>query len=198
MALLPPPETRQFNRDAQGLVKFNAPQARALKFFIYQNLCRFGLQGHITEWDVFIEAYLRGVQYTRRGRSIRHSSAWLRKTAYNIIREWQRDQAKYCDTALDDLLEKGIVGYHENLPSEDKDRYCYRVETETEKVRRAFSNLDDCDRSLLHWKIIETLSWQSIHERLMAQGQPAVPLPTLRKRGQRALERLRRNYHQQQ
>jgi len=197
MALFPPPETRQFNREAQGLIRFNAPQARALKIFIHQTLCQFGLQGHITEWDVLIEAYLRGVQYTRRGRYILHSNAWLRKTAHNIIREWQRDRAKYCDTALDDLLEKGIVGYHEDLPSEDRGRDFCRVETETEKVKRAFSNLDDGDRSLLHWKIIETLSWQSIHDRLLALGQPAVPLPTLRKRGQRALERLRRNYHQQ-
>ena len=36
------------------------------------------------------------------------------------------------------------------------------------------------------------------HDQLVAAGHPSTPLATLRKRGQRALERLRREYHQQE
>ena len=193
------PETRQFNRDAQLLLQDNTPQARTLLSFIYYTLRNFGLEGYITETDVFVEAYLRGMNFTlTRGERIFQSRAWLRKTAYNIIREWQRERSRYCDVAFDELMEQGVLGYHEEDFAKEFKRDSVTVEAEVQKVVRAFQGLDSSDRTLIRWKFIETLSWQSIQARLADQGEPAASLPALRKRGQRALERLRRNYHQQQ
>lgn len=198
MASTPPPETRQFNHDVQYLLQPQNPYARALLAFIRRTIRQFRLESYITEIDVFVEAYLRGVNYTRStGERILQSRAWLRKTAYNIIREWQRDQAKYCDAAFDELLEQGTVGYHQDPAQELAGQEGEWIQEEIKRVIEAFRALDEDDRTLIQWKIIENLSWQTIHDRLLAQGEPPVSLATLRKRGQRALERLRQKYHQQ-
>ncbi len=195
MASTPHPETRQFNHDVQFLLQPQNPDARSLLAFIHRTIRQFGLEGYITEVDVFVEAYLRGVNYTRStGRQIFQSRAWLRKTAYHIIREWQRDRAKYCDVAFDELLEQGTVGYHEDFPPGEAGDW---IEENIQRVIEAFQRLDGRDRILIQWKIIENLSWKTIHDRLVAQGEADVSLAALRKRGQRALERLRQNYHQQ-
>jgi DNA-directed RNA polymerase specialized sigma24 family protein len=197
MASNPPPETCQFNRDVQFLLKPNNPHARSLLAFIHRTLRQFGLESYITEVDVFVEAYLRGVNYTRQsGERILQSRAWLRKTAYNIIREWQRDRARYCNAAFDELLEQGVAGHHEDRPAGDLERDSVWVEDEIRSVLQAFKGLEECDRALIQWKVLENLPWQTIQDRLVAQGEERVSLPALRKRGQRALERLRQNYHQ--
>jgi DNA-directed RNA polymerase specialized sigma24 family protein len=198
MAVNFPPETRQFNHDAQRLLQPDAPYARSLRVFIYQTLRQFSLEGYFTELDVFTEAYLRGIQYTCQGEQISWSHAWLRRTAYNIVREWKRDRVRYCSAAFDDLLEQGVVGYHEDKPSAAMRRDSFWIDAEVQKVLRAFQALEECDRTLIRWKIIEALSWQTIQQRLVAEGHPATSLATLRKRGQRALERLRQQYHQQE
>jgi DNA-directed RNA polymerase specialized sigma24 family protein len=193
-----PPETRQFNYDAQLLLKPDTPYARSLQSYIYQKLRQFSLEGYFTELDVFAEAYLRGIQYTHRGKPIFHSHAWLRRTAYNIIREWKRDRSRYCNAAFDELLAQGAVGYCEDLPSGAMLQDSLWIGTEIQRVMLAFQSLDESDRMLLYWNIVEALPWQTIHDQLVAAGNPSTPLATLRKRGQRALERLRREYHQQE
>lgn len=197
MVSITPPETRQFNHDVQFLLKPNNPHARSLLAFIHRTIRQFGLESYITEVDVFVEAYLRGVKHTRdRGECILQSRAWLRSTAYNIIREWKRDRLKYCTAAFDELLEQGAVGHHSAFCPEDREPDGPWVEADLQTVIQAFRGLEECDRTLIHWKVIENLSWQTIQDRLLAQGEAPVSLPALRKRGQRALERLRQNYHQ--
>jgi DNA-directed RNA polymerase specialized sigma24 family protein len=197
MAPTPLPATRQFNLDVQFLLTPNNPHARSLLAFIYRTIRQFGLQGYITEVDVFVEAYLRGVNYTNNsGERILQSRAWLRKTAYNIIREWKRDRSRYSPAAFDELLEQGAVGYHEDPPLGVATADIPWAEAEIQDVVRAFQGLEDADRRLIQWKVIENLSWQAIQARLVAQGEDAVSLAALRKRGQRALERLRQHYHQ--
>jgi DNA-directed RNA polymerase specialized sigma24 family protein len=193
-----PPEVHQFNCDAQLLLQPDTPYARSLQAFIYQKLRQYSLEGYFTELDVFAEAYLRGIRYTHQGKPIFRSHAWLKRTAYNIIREWKRDRSRYCDAALDDLLDQGAVSHHDDFPTEAMPRDEIWIGTEMQRVMHAFSALDEGDRILIYWNIVEALPWQTIHDHLVADGNPSTPLPTLRKRGQRALERLRREYHQQE
>lgn len=194
-----PPETRQFNRDVQHLLQMNTPRGRSLRGFIHQSLRQFGLAGYCCEFDVLTEAYLRGVRYTLRGNQIVQSHAWLRSTAYNIIREWKRERARYCAVAFEELLDQGVGAYYDDSGPWDMGWQwdMFWAEAEIQRVVQAFHALDEGDRTLLHWKVVEMLSWQLIHARLAAQGE-RVSLPTLRKRGQRALERLRQKYHQQE
>jgi DNA-directed RNA polymerase specialized sigma24 family protein len=184
-------ETEQFNRDVQFLLKPKNPNARSLLAFIHRTIRQFGLQVYITEIDIFVEAYLRGVKYTQEHQTeIRQPKAWMRRTAYNIIRECKRDRQRYSALAFDELMDQGPPGQSapEEVDSAD-------IADSISAVLEALERLSPGDRSLIQWQIVEGLSWQEVQSRLVAEGEDFVPLATLRKRGQRALERLRRAYH---
>ncbi|MGF1516581.1 MAG: RNA polymerase sigma factor [Nodosilinea sp.] len=187
-----PAETQQFNRDVQFLLKPNNPHARSLLAFIKRTIRQFELQGYITEIDIFVEAYLRGVRYTQqRQEQIHQPKAWMRRTAYNIIRECKRDRLQYSALAFDELMEQG-QGADAIALSAVNDA---AITDAINSVLQAFEALSVGDRNLIQWKVIDGLSWQEVQTRLVAEGEDRSSQATLRKRGQRALERLRRAYH---
>ncbi|WOD38204.1 sigma factor-like helix-turn-helix DNA-binding protein [Nodosilinea sp. E11] len=189
----PPSETQQFNRDVQFLLKPNNPHARSLLAFIQRTIRQFGLQAYITEIDIFVEAYLRGVKYTQQHQAeIHQPKAWMRSTAYNIIRECKRDRLHYSALAFDELMDQGQLAGDTPLPAAVDDQ---AISNAISAVLQALAALSPGDRALIQWKVVEGLSWQEVQTRFVAQGEDRVSQATLRKRGQRALERLRRAYH---
>lgn len=187
----PPPETQNFNRDVQLLLKPNNPHARSLLAFIKRTIHQFGLQAHITEIDIFVEAYLRGVRYTQHNQEhIRQPKAWMRRTAYNIIRECKRDRQRYSAAAFDELMEQGATT-EAGPAAVDEAAIAQAIAS----VLQALEALSPGDRNLIQWKVVEGLTWPQVQARLVAAGEERVSLGTLRKRGQRALERLRHAYH---
>lgn len=189
----PSSETQEFNRDVQFLLKPNNPHARSLLAFIKRTIHQFGLQAHITEIDIFAEAYLRGVNYTQQNQEhIRQPKAWIRRTAYNIIRECKRDRLRYSAVAFDELMEQ---------PSEEASGTSLgaiddgAIANSINAVQQALNSLSPGDRNLIQWKVVEGLTWQQVQARCVTEGEDRVSQSTLRKRGQRALERLRRAYH---
>jgi DNA-directed RNA polymerase specialized sigma24 family protein len=188
------PETRQFNLEIQLLLKPHNPHARSLLAFIYRTIRQFRLEQHVTEIDIFIEAYLRGVRYTQQqGRTIHQPKAWIRKTAYNIIRECKREHQRYCSVAFDEMLEHSLAGHPPEAVDDGwKDRFADNIQA----VLSAFQSLSAADQQLIQWRVVEGRSWETIRELLIGQGEPQLSGAALRKRGQRALERLRHAYHQ--
>lgn len=186
----PPSETQQFNQDVQLLLKPNNPHARSLLAFIKRTIQQFGLQAHITEIDIFVEAYLRGVRYTQQNQEhIRQPKAWMRRTAYNIIRECKRDRQRYLAVAFDELMEQEAAS---GGPATVDDEM---IANAIALVLQALAALSSGDRHLIQWKVVEGLTWPQVQTKLVAAGEEWASLATLRKRGQRALERLRQAYH---
>lgn len=186
----PPSETQQFNHDVQLLLKPNNPHARSLLAFIKRTIQQFGLQAHITEIDIFVEAYLRGVRYTQQNHEhIRQPKAWMRRTAYNIIRECKRDRQRYLAVAFDELMEQEAAA---SDPATVDDEMIVNA---IASVLQALADLSPGDRNLIQWKVVEGLTWPQVQTKLVATGEEWASLATLRKRGQRALERLRHAYH---
>ncbi|MGB3308652.1 MAG: sigma-70 family RNA polymerase sigma factor [Nodosilinea sp.] len=189
----PPLETQQFNRDVQFLLKPNNPHARSLLAFIKRTIHQFGLQVYITEIDIFVEAYLRGVRYTQQNQEhIHQPKAWMRRTAYNIIRECKRDRLRYSAVAFDELMHQGPAEADGTAPEAISDE---AIGNAVNAVLQALEALSPSDRNLIQWKVVEGLTWTQVQARLVAEGEDRVSQATLRKRGQRALERLRRAYH---
>ncbi|MBD1917625.1 MULTISPECIES: sigma-70 family RNA polymerase sigma factor [Cyanophyceae] len=186
----PPSETQQFNHDVQLLLKPNNPHARSLLAFIKRTIQQFGLQAHITEIDIFVEAYLRGVRYTQQNQEhIRQPKAWMRRTAYNIIRECKRDRQRYLAVAFDELMEQEAAGGGPTAVDDET------IANAIASVLQALAALSPGDRNLIQWKVVEGLTWPQVQAKLVAAGEEWASLATLRKRGQRALERLRHAYH---
>ena len=206
--------TEQFNYDVQFLLKPKNPHARSLLAFIQRTIREFGLQAYVTEVDIFVEAYLRGVKYTQQHQEeIHQPKAWMRRTAYNIIREIARDRQQYSSIAFDEsmqempatdrflnsildegaeLIEQMSVGDDSWPLTEEKDNLSAALEA----VQTALETLSLEDRRLIQWQLIEGLTWQEVQDRILAEEEgDLISLAALQKRGQRALRRLRRAYH---
>jgi DNA-directed RNA polymerase specialized sigma24 family protein len=190
----PTPETRQFNQAVQGLLKTQNPQARPLLSFIRRNLYQFGLQDYFTAEDIFIEAYLRGVAYTHQQRlPIKHPRAWMKSTAYNVIRERKRERLRFAPLELDESMAYPCFFAD---PTESTADFSPGLDKRLTLVGvvQALQQLNPGDRNLIQWRYVEELSWQAIQERMAAHGQGDIKQATLRKRGQRAMERFRQLY----
>jgi DNA-directed RNA polymerase specialized sigma24 family protein len=129
------------------------------------------------------EAYIRGCQLIDRGETIRNSSAWLRQTAYNIIREWSRYERKTIP------LEEHLL---ENLQGAVAAEV---IEDDLSTLRLALQMLSAKDQQLLNLKIGEGFSWKQIQEAWQLQGYGNLTEASLRKRKERALIKLRKKFH---
>ena len=99
-----PLELRQFNTEICCLLQEQSPHGRSLFLFIERSLRGFHLEGTHTGIEVFNEAYIRGVTFTLKGNTIRNPKAWIRKTAFNVIRELSRE-AQQCQPKDSDYIE---------------------------------------------------------------------------------------------
>ncbi|MBD1916680.1 MULTISPECIES: tetratricopeptide repeat protein [Cyanophyceae] len=182
---------QDFNRDVQLLLKPNNPHARSLLAFIKRTIHQFGLQAYVTEIDIFVEAYLRGIRYTQQSpEGIRQPKAWMRRTAYNIIREFKRDRLRYSKASFNETMsDDHPISEAPEIPATDD-----TLSTAINSVLQALDTLSPSDRDLIQWKVVEGLTWNEVQARLVDKGEDRVSQATLRKRGKRALERLRRAY----
>jgi len=181
----PPPGSPNFlafNKEIALLLKPKNPQAKSLLAFIRRTLRQYQLDKTETETDIFIEAYLRGIEQMLDSpeKTIRKPKAWIRATIHNIIREKARARRK-------------ILQLTEDIPSEQEESVDFsRIEYCLNAVAQAYQNLEHDDRKLIELRFLQGLSWKGVHEKL---GERYLDMSTLRKRGQRVLNKLRKEYH---
>ncbi|MBD2031171.1 sigma-70 family RNA polymerase sigma factor, partial [Phormidium sp. FACHB-322] len=131
-----------------------------------------------------------GVRYTQQNQEhIRQPKAWMRRTAYNIIRECKRDRQRYSAVAFNELMEQAPL--RETSSAEVDDRV---IAQSIASVLQAFDALSPGELNLIQWKVLEGLSWGEVQSRLIAEGEEQVSLATLHTWGQRALEKLQQAY----
>lgn len=181
---MPPEMLQQFNTELTSLLDANNPQARSLLAFIRRSLWQYNLQDRISVIDIFVNAYLRGVEQllSSSDKTIQNPKAWMRSTTLNVIREQARKQQKECQLSVD-VIDKSP----QRLVDDST------IEVNLDAVVKAFYRLEHDDRKLLELKHLQGMSWKEVREKL---GKPGASLPALRKRGQRALEKLRGEYHE--
>lgn len=176
---------QEFNAEFQALLESGSSSADSMLVFIKRRLDQFHLSNDYTSTWVLNEAYMRGIKLLETGTTIENPLAWVRSTAYNIIREQSREHRKFLP------LQEGMVECqisHNQITHEE-------IEEEFKKVTLAFEMLDKEDQEILRLKIIENLSWKEIRIHFISQGKNDLSEATLRKRKERALKCLRTKYH---
>lgn len=187
-------ERQKFDSAIQLLLKsenLNSTEYYALTVFpfIKGKLKQFHLD-NFNVYDIINEVYIRGVKLIESGQPIRKPFAWIRVTALNVIREISRNQTKW------KLVDYSSVEYavaseeaKNSLVSEDA------INEYLKSLQMSVQELEPKDRQILElWKV-KGLSWKEVAENLDLNGEEVPSLPTLRKRGERALERLRQKYY---
>lgn len=191
------PELQQFNVEIESLLKQQNPRARSLNYFIKRQLWQFNLDGIYTEVDILNEAYIRGVSLiVKSGTGINNPLAWLRTTTWNIVRELSRSHQRYQAVAYDELLEShksrleiGSMQSEDSLISDEV------VERNIQAVFSALHELKPRERIIVELKAMQGLSWKEVGQHLIELGEEEQTETALRKRGQRAMEQLRKLYH---
>jgi hypothetical protein len=159
--------------------------------YIFYLLRKFNLDGYFSEFDVLIEAYTIAISKTKEGYIIKNPTSWFKGTALMIIRNLKRESKKQ------DSVKKKLRKEETGIDKVDSLEFT----NELEPVLVAFKNLREEDRYILTLRIVKGLTWSSIAERMIDEGKEdsvfsAELLVRLRKRCQRALDRLRVNYGQ--
>lgn len=176
---------RQFNTEFPELLDSRSSSGRLLYVFVRRTLQAFHLSGTYKEAFVLNETYLRGISQIHKGEVIKNLPAWVRKTAYNVVRELKRDQQKAVPFEEHQHV---LEADQSSISSED-------LEDDLATLRMAFQLLDPQDQKLLNLKVVEGLSWREIREILYREGRGDHTESVLRKRKERALLRLRKKYH---
>lgn len=141
--------------------------------------------------EILFEAYIRGKEVQRRGEAIYNPHAWLKSTAFNIVREKSRKARRHQTQCLEDI---------EYRVSADSDNALDKIDLSHEiallyKALREFAREDQYTAELLEWRTIEELSWDEITQRIIAEGKELPTYATLRKRVSRAKKRMRHILH---
>ena len=193
-------QTKQkFDSEVEAILDQSNYYGHNLLSYINIKLILFNLNSTYSSYDILSETYIRGVKLIASGQTIAKPIPWFRVTSLNVIREISRNQkrqqlAEYTQAVEDNLNELVVTSaeVESNLLSEEK------VETGLDSVLKSFQDLEPGDQRILELRLIEGLTWKQVGKCLVAAGEKAQSIATLRKRGQRALERLRKIYHSTQ
>ncbi len=175
----------RFFEEFRVLLDSGSPSGISMLAFIKRSLKQFNLLDSYSVYEILSDAFIRGVERIKRGESIENTVAWIRVTAFNIIRECSRSSRRF--TPLEESwFESAHIG-----DAAAFDEFLQKCEW----VKTAFTMLNADDRELLMLKIYQNLSWKNIVEQYHDQGFTDVNEASLRKRKERTLKRLRKIYH---
>jgi len=179
----PDSERKKLDEAFEELLDPESSIGRGLFLSIRRTLDQFRLGGLYNEACVINEVYLRAIKLINQGKCIENYSAWGRSTAYNYIRELSRSHKK-------------IKPFDENIS--DIEHQTVSEEAMNEDlltIRKAFQKLNPQEQQILFLSTIQEISFKQISELLSQDGGKEKKESTLRKAKQRALKRLRENYH---
>jgi RNA polymerase sigma factor (sigma-70 family) len=180
----PPPAVQQFNEAIYVLLKANTAHSKSLLAYIRRTLWQYNLDKRFSATDIFIEAYVRGVKFltSAEEKTIKKPSAWMRRTVLNVIREKFREGKKSVPLTWE--IESRTFTPEPEIDFGNEDSFL--------AVIQAFNNLDHDDRKIIQLRYFENMKWDDVREKI---GDAELTTTAVRKRGQRALGRLRTEYH---
>jgi DNA-directed RNA polymerase specialized sigma24 family protein len=162
--------------------------SQKLLFFVKRLLYQFNIKNQFHESEIVVEAYLRTRKRIEQGEVIENIPAWLNQVSFNIIREYSRkvNQSRTLTAHL-----RCAAWTSANHPSSE-----FPDSQPIEALLAALAQLQPEDEELLILRIVKGFSWQEISQYLEAKdaGCKKYSAQTLRKRGERALTRLKQKF----
>lgn len=195
LSAMPSEPIQRFERQVKCLLQPHDLQGRALFGFIRLKLHQFSLSEKYSDGEIFHEAYLRSIAAIQAGTDVQIPVAWLRRTAYNVIREFARKHQRQPTQEWDqwsEMYQSRIEGRCACNPQSELS--LLELEEEVRSLRQVLSQLSLAERRLIWLRYTHNLSWRAIADYLIRQGELDTSEVTLRKQGQRAIDKLRKLY----
>ncbi|MDJ0705955.1 MAG: hypothetical protein QNJ46_22020 [Leptolyngbyaceae cyanobacterium MO_188.B28] len=157
--------------------------------FYKKRLCQFNLEKLYEPCDVFLTAYSRGVKKITQGGKIPNIPAWYKNTGFNIIREYSRSEQR--QVKISRRLED-----RSNLPEHQDDLFDSSILMNLDILCESLDSLDQLDRRIIQIRIVKGMRWKAITECLISEQLISFnsSTQTIRKKGSRALAKLRKKY----
>ena len=155
-----------------------------LRQYFECRLKKFQLFGIYELDELLNEIGLRYFKAIQKGNTIPILEAWVKVTGFNIIHEMKRKQK--CQNIDHNILESVVASGEDislNLINQE----------ESERVHDAVQKLSSENQQLINLRFFLGLSWSQIAQHLNQNGNK-VAVATLRKRGERAINELRKVY----
>ncbi|MBW4440688.1 MAG: sigma-70 family RNA polymerase sigma factor [Plectolyngbya sp. WJT66-NPBG17] len=168
----------------------DSPHAYSMIPTVRRYIYRFNLKSRVEPAEILIEAYLRALRATHEEIKIENPKAWLRSTAYNIVRERSRKEKKEFPTdpqalVLDSACEPG------NHCEANCDRNLAILWQAFKQLRAAEPEIAE----LIDLQILQQMSWSEIQQHFRNQGRKTPTIEALRQRVSRAKKKLRQLFH---
>ena len=177
----------------QDILDHDSPYSYSTYTAVQRYLRQFNLFSRIEPYEVLVDAYLRGKKALRCGETIHNPHAWLKRTAYNIIREHYRKlsaQQLHEAESLDFLMSRMV---NESWVAEEVLSAQLSALWEALEILR----LNDPESArIIDLRIFQQLQWSEVREHLIQQGNEAPDVNTRRQRGARIKKQLRRIFHE--
>ncbi|WP_373530228.1 sigma-70 family RNA polymerase sigma factor [Nostoc sp.] len=149
-----------FDTEFQVLLDSGSSSAHSMLAFIKRSLAQFNLTNSYSPTWVLNETYMRAIKLMAKGEHIDKPIAWVRATAYNIIREQSRERNRFLQ------LEESMIEFHVNCSlavSEEIEEELFQ------RVNLAFKKLEPEEKEILRLKMIKDLSWKEIKSYLSSK-----------------------------
>lgn len=182
----------EFEFLCENLLSRGSPYSYSTFTFIQARLRQFHLETRIEVEDIFIEAYMRGLEKIHAGETIDNPLNWLKGTCFNIIREKSRKLKKEI------FVEPESINTTLKAISND---FILRkaIEDDLEILNKALKKLKEEDPikyKLIELKILKEMTWKEVSECLTVEEGKNISNPALRQRLTQVKKRLRRIFHE--
>lgn len=158
--------------------------------FILRKLNQCNLR-NTEPFEVLSEVYERGINSLKSGQKIDNPIGWIWKVTFYVIVHKVRQEVKKDRHSVEfDLIKYKIISdnYEDDFALDNS------VHTKRKLAQQAFYKLEPQEQKILDLRLFQKLSWDKVSEALASEGEKIQSNATLRKRGQRATERLRKIY----
>lgn len=157
-------------------------------------LVQFKLIGRHEAHDILNEAFLRGVTYCKTKGPIARPHPWLKRTAYNIIREWSRDHRR--QVPMDPQKLGHCLLDEEGATNQLATQIAIERQLQTlNQALRQLKREKPEEYQLLDLFHFKGLSWTEIRQLLYGNDETTPNEVALRQRLSRLRRRLRRLFH---
>lgn len=180
---------QSFNAEIQALLQSKNSDAYSILTYIQRCLKQFNLSQLYQPNDILHETYLRGINCINSGKKIENCLAWIRGTAFNIIREFNREAQK------SHLVEPNSIWQEVALESAQGYVMESELDEDLKAILMALEVMNPENFKILRLKYVEDMSWKEISRLLVAEGEELQTEETLRKRASRTKKKLRQIFH---
>ena len=153
--------------------------------FIEARLWQCNLASRYQASDVLRDTYFIAKKKIINGEKVKNLEAWLRSIAFNVIRDFRKKETRIENQILK-LIENGHCCDEASSKSTFENEYIDPAKRKA--LAQVWDSLSENDKDILNLRILQDLSWKEIGE------IHNIYTSTARKRGQRALDRLRENF----